>query len=204
MRQVRQRRGVWSCGRGEHMERAPTLEPSRSRTGGLPEGEPSPRRRDGPYFLGVFIVYLLFFGAVGAFFSSPFPIAFGAFLFLTDGELIAWVLGKTGIRFVPGTLGPEFIKLFAFLTGLSILLVSWKDSVPAWLLPWLPLQASWSALAAAALACAVLSIAAVAVREIRRNGVAFCRDSLNCAVLGFTGLGLLGVLVSLLLFSQWP
>lgn len=130
--------------------------------------------------------------------------AFGAFLFFTDGDLIEWVLRKLGLCFAPGAFGPEFIKFFAFLTGLSVLLVSWKQYVPAWLLSWLPSQVSWSDLAIAALAGAGLSSAGAAVKRALRDGVAYHRNDLNWTMLGFTGLGLLGVLVSLLLFSQWP
>jgi hypothetical protein len=187
------------------MERVSALEPSQSQTGGSPEGEPSPaRQRDGSYFLGVFVVYLIFFSLVGAVFSSPLPAAFGAFLFLTDGELTEWGLRKIGIRLVHGKLGPEFIKFFVFLIGLSVLLVSLRESAPGWLSSWLPSRVSWSDLAVAALGGAVLSTVSSAIKRALRDGIGFRRDSLSWTVLGFAGLGLSAVLVSLLLFSRWP
>jgi len=186
------------------MERVPALEPSRSQTDGSPEGEPSPLRRDGKYFLGVLVVYLVFFGLVGLVFSSSLPVAFGAFLFLTDGELIDWALRKAGIRLVHGKLGPEFIKFFVFLIGLAVLVAAWKESAPAWLAPWLPSRVSWPDLAVAALVGAALSTAATTAKRALRNGIACRRDRLGWTALGFAGLGLSAVLVSLLLFSRWP
>jgi hypothetical protein len=102
-------------------------------------------------------------GLIGFFLSSWFPLALGLFLFVTNDEFIEWLLQKVGIRFVPDTLGPEFIKALVFLLGLCTLLVAWKDSVPAWLAPWVPPSASWYLIAGAALFCAVLKIISVAI-----------------------------------------
>jgi hypothetical protein len=59
-----------------------------------------------------FIFFMMFFGVVGYLWSSWFPIALGLFLFFTNDEFIEWTLHKVGIRLVPDTLGPEFIKAF--------------------------------------------------------------------------------------------
>ena len=103
---------------------------------------------------------MIFFGVIGLWFSSWFPVALGLFFFFTNDEFIEWVLQKVGIRLVPDTLGPEFIKAFVFFTGLWALLIYWKDSAPAWLLP--P-NASWPLVAGAALFCAALKVVSVAV-----------------------------------------
>ena len=170
---------------------------------GEPASAPSPQR-DGRYFLGLLTVYLVFFSLAGLVFSSQLPIDIGAFLLLTDGELIEWLLQKAGVRFVPGTLGREFIRVFAFLIGLWVLLFYWRDSAPAWLSPWLPPDASWSVLVGAAFAAAAFNTVRAAVRRTWRDGVAFSRHSLDWALFGFAAVGLLGVLVSLLLFWIGP
>ena len=108
-----------------------------------------------------FTFSMIFFGVIGFWFSSWFPVALGLFFFFTNDEFIEWVLQKVGIRLVPDTLGPEFIKAFVFFTGLWALLVYWKDSAPAWLE--LPPSASWHLVAGAALFCAVLKLVSVAV-----------------------------------------
>jgi hypothetical protein len=102
-------------------------------------------------------------GVIGFLSSSWFPVAVGLFLFLTDDDLVEWLLQKIGIRLVPDTLGPEFIKAFVFLLGLWTLLVAWKDSAPAWLLPWMPPNTSWYLIAGGALFCAVLKVVSVAI-----------------------------------------
>lgn len=170
-----------------------------------PSGEPAPSpQRDGGYFLGLLIVYLVFFSFAGLVFSSQLPIDIGVFLFLTDSELIEWVLHKAGIRFVPGALGREFIRVFAFLIGLWVLLFYWRESAPEWLLAWLPADVSFSVLLGAAFAAAAFNTVSAAVRRTWRDGVTFSRDSLDWELLGFAAVGLLGVLVSLLLFWIGP
>ena len=111
-----------------------------------------------------FISCMIFFGAIGFLFSSWFPVALGLFLFFTDGEFIDWALRKVGIRLVPDTLGSEFVKALVFVFGSWILITYWKDSAPAWLLPWIPpSDASWYLIGGAALFFAVLQIISVAV-----------------------------------------
>jgi hypothetical protein len=107
---------------------------------------------------------MAFFGVVGIFFSSWFPISLGALLFFTDDDFIEWALQSIGIRLVPDTLGSVFIKSFVFLIGWSILLVYWKDSAPEWLSSSLPSGAPpWLLIAGGALLIAVLSTASAAI-----------------------------------------
>jgi hypothetical protein len=48
-----------------------------------------PSKPLGRKFFGKFTVYLIFFSVLGLFWSSKFPVALGAFLFVTDDEFIA-------------------------------------------------------------------------------------------------------------------
>jgi len=110
------------------------------------------------------MVSMAFFGAIGALSSSWFPISLGAVLFFTDEEFIEWALQAIGIRLVPDTLGPAFIKTFVFLVGWYGLLAYWRDSAPEWLYSWIPPGAPpWSFVGGAALLIAVLSTASTAV-----------------------------------------
>jgi hypothetical protein len=129
-------------------------------------------------------------GFVGFLFSSWFPNAVGLFLFLTDDDLVEWLLQKVGIRLVPDTLGPEFIKAFVFLFGLWTLLVAWKDSAPAWLLPWTPPNASWYLIAGGALFCAVLKVVSVAIvkRLLPMFGIEIAPGRQSWAILLVLGL----------------
>src|SRR5215831_7665834 len=68
-----------------------------------------------------FILSIVFFGVIGALFSSWFPISLGAVLFFTDEDFIDWALHTVGIRLVPDALGSIFIKMFVFLIGWSTL-----------------------------------------------------------------------------------
>jgi hypothetical protein len=131
-------------------------------------------------------IYLIFFSVLGLFWSSKFPIALGAFLFLTDDEFIAWVLGTSGIRLVPDTLGANFVELFAWLAGLAVLITYWRGSAPAWLSPWLPPSASWPFIAgvvgSVAAAGAVFTTTSTAVigKLLPRLGIA--PDSLRWTI----------------------
>ena len=154
-----------------------------------------------------FVFHMLFFGIIAGFLRSRFPIDLGLFLFFffTNDGLIEWALRKVGIRLVPDSLGATFIKGFVWVTGASILFAHWKDSAPAWLSSWLPPNAPWSAIAGAALGCAVLN--AISMAFVRRVlpwvGIEIARDSLawtiTIALVWFAMLGLLLLLLS----SDW-
>jgi hypothetical protein len=151
-----------------------------------------------------FISFMLLFGVTGFLFSSWFPIALGLFLFFTNDEFIGWMLQKVGIRLVPDTLGPEFIKAFVFLFGLWILLVYWKESAPAWLSPWLPPSASWYFIGGAAFGCAVLKITSVAVvrKLLPQFGIEIARGRQDWAILVVLGM-LIGLfMLALLAFTS--
>lgn len=155
-----------------------------------------------------FIFLMVVFGLIGLFFSSWFPSALGLFLFLTDDDFIEWVLQKIGIRLVPDTLGPEFIKAFVFLFGFSTLLASWKDSAPPWLLSWFPPSASWYIIGGGALFCAVLKIISVAVvrKLLPRLGIEIAPGRQNLTILAVLG-ALLGLAMLVLHWAhqqtQW-
>jgi hypothetical protein len=159
-----------------------------------------------------FIFYMAFFGLIGAFFSSGFPIGLGLFLFFTNDEFIEWVLQKIGIRLVPHTLGSTFIRAFVFFTGLWALLAHWKESVPQWLSPWIPPAASWSLIGGVALFVAVATtISAAVVRQLLpRVGIEITPTRLGWAItealigLGMLGmLGMLALLASTSMVSDW-
>ena len=156
-----------------------------------------------------FVFYMLFFGVIAGLLRSRFPIGLGMFLFFTNDGLIEWVLHKVGIRLVPDSLGATFVEAFVWVTGASILLVHWKDSAPAWLSSWLPPDMPWSAIAGAALGCAVLK--AISTAFVRRLlpwvGIEITRDSLAWTItkglVGFAMLGLLYLLLSTPAVSDW-
>jgi hypothetical protein len=148
-----------------------------------------------------FVLYMLFFGIIAGVAQSRFPIDLGLFLSFTNEQLIEWVLRKVGIRLVPDSLGATFVPAFVWVTGASILVAHWKAAAPAWLAPWLPPNASWSIVAGAALACAVL--AAISTAMVRRVlpwfGIAIARDSLAWTIIqGLVGFAMLGLLLLLL------
>jgi hypothetical protein len=150
----------------------------------------------GKEFVSHFILYMVFSGVIGFLLSSWFPVALGLFLFFTDGAFIEWVLGKIGIRLVPDTLGSEFTKAFVFFSGSWILLAFWRESAPEWLLPWLPLSASWYFIAGAALGCGMLQVFSVAVVRnlLPRVGIEITPDRQNWAILVVLGM-LIGLIV---------
>jgi len=156
-----------------------------------------------------FMFYMLFFGVIAGLLRSRFPIDLGMFLFFTNDGLIEWVLRKVGIRLVPDSLGATSIKAFVWVTGASILFAHWKDSAPAWLSSWLPPNMPWSLIAGAALGWAVLE--AISTAFVRRVlpwvGIEIARDSLAWTIteglVGFATLGLLFLLLSMPVFSDW-
>lgn len=129
--------------------------------------------------------------------------ALGLFLFFTDEALIAWVFQKIGIRFVPDTLGPEFIKAFALLFGIWVLLIHWRDSAPNWLAPRLPPDGPWFVtllgfVVLPALGIAVLKTGFVAVVRKLLPQFELTPDQ-DWAILGLRWLGV-GVALSLLVW----
>jgi len=138
-----------------------------------------------------FIGCMTFWGFIGLLSSSSFPIGVGLFFFFTDDAFIEWVLQKIGIRFVPDTFGPEFIKALVFLFGVWVLLAHWKDSVPKWLSAWLPPDGAWSAVALAALTCAVLKTTSAAVirKLLPKFGIEIAPGRQDLAILGLMGVG---------------
>ncbi|MBR0828458.1 hypothetical protein JQ596_23245 [Bradyrhizobium manausense] len=151
-------------------------------------------------FLAKFILYMVFFGFIGALASSLFPICLGLLLFFTADDFIEWVLETTGIRLVPHAPGPDFIRFFVFTFGWGLLLGSWRDSAPAWLLPWLPPSAPWPFVARAALLIAAAAAVAAAIAGFvaprSRDGSA--DDGLGRITAKFLiGLGVLALLAGL-------
>jgi len=114
-------------------------------------------------FLAKFIIYMVFFGFLSTLAGSRFPICLGLFLFFTSDEFVEWVLETSGIRLVPHTPGPEFIKVFVFTFGWGLLLGAWRDATPPWLMPWLPPNASWPFIARVALLLAAAAAIAAAI-----------------------------------------
>lgn len=153
-------------------------------------------------YVGRLLSNLIFFGVIGLLFSSWFPTALGLFLFFTNDEFIEWALRTIGIRLVPDTLGPEFIKALVFLFGLWTLLAYWKDSAPEWLSPWLPPDASWYFIGGAALFLAALKVVSVSVvkKLLPQIGVEIAPNRQGWAmlvVLGMLiGLAMLGFLIA--------
>jgi hypothetical protein len=126
------------------------------------------------------------FGIIGIVFWSWFPLALGWFFFFTDERFIEWALGKVGVRLVPDTIGSQAVRTFVFLAGLGALCAKWKDSVPALLAPWVPIDASWLQMGTAAVAIAVLtfSSARVTKRILPRIGIAHPNDTITLAIEG--------------------
>ena len=159
-------------------------------------GDARPVQRGGKYFAEHLIFTVVVGALIGALFRSWFPLALGAFFFFADDAFIEWALQKIGIRFVPDTLGPEFINAFVFLTGAAVLVAHW--GAPKWLAPWLPPgNASWIFIAGAALVYAVLQISSVAVvrHMLPRAGIVIAPNSQKWAILGLTGLAILAVII---------
>ncbi|MDF0581175.1 hypothetical protein [Bradyrhizobium yuanmingense] len=148
----------------DHMARVRSL-PDRQATLTTPAPERSSKA--GAEFLGDGIGHIVLFGVIALLFQSRVPLYLGAFLFLTDGERIESALGHIGIRFEPGTIGPDIFKGFVFWFGWFALLASVRASVPAWLAPWLPPTDSWSLLAGIAVALTLAE--SVAVQVMRRS-----------------------------------
>ncbi|MDA9506302.1 hypothetical protein XI09_17020 [Bradyrhizobium sp. CCBAU 11386] len=144
----------------EHMARARSLPQRQAATA------PEPSRVRGKDVLGDAYGYTVLFGLMALLFMSRVPLYLGAFLFFADGERIERALAAIGIRLEPGAVGPDIIKNFAYLFGWLALLISLKDTVPAWLVPWIPPAESWSFLAGIALALAVVE--AFATRALLR------------------------------------
>lgn len=156
-----------------------------------------------------FVFYMLFFGVIAGLLRSRFPIELGMFLFFTNDRLIEWVLRKVGIRLVPDSFGAAFTMAFAWATGASILFAHWKDSAPAWLSSWLPPDALWPLIFGAAMGWSVLGdISTAFVRRVLPwVGIKIARDSLAWTItedlVGFATLGLLFLLLSMPVFSNW-
>jgi hypothetical protein len=189
----------------------PAIEPSQGPAADPSEASArSPRRQWGALeYVVSFMFYMLFFGIIAGLLRSRFPIDLGMFFFFTNDGLIEWVLRKVGIRLVPDSLGATFVTAFVWVAGVSILFAHWKDSAPAWLSSWLPPTMPWSAIAVAALGCAVLN--AISMAFVRRvlpwAGIEIARDSLVWIIteglVGFATLGLLFLLLSTPVVSDW-
>ena len=189
----------------------PAVEPSQGPVANPSEASArSPRSQWGALdYVVSFMSYMLFFGVIAGLLRSRFPIDLGMFFFFTNDGLIEWVLRKVGIRLEAGSLGATFVEAFVWITGASILLAHWQESVPAWrsLLP--PTNAPWSLIAGAALGCAVLKAisTALARRVLRWVGIEIARDSLAWTITeglaAFAMLGLLILLLSMPEISDW-
>ena len=149
----------------EHMARARSLPQGPATAARPPDRSPLAA---GLTILGDACGYAVLFGIVALLFQSRVPLYLGAFLFLTDGTRTERALGAIGIRFEPGTIGPDIIKGSVFWPAWIALLVSLRGSVPAWLAPWMPPAESWSSIAGIILALAVFD--ALAALTIRRAG----------------------------------
>lgn len=149
--------------------------------------QPSARTQlaSGPALLGDACGYAILFGIIAALFQSRVPLYLGAFLFFSEGTRIENALGAVGIRFEPNAIGPDIIKGFALCFAWIALLVSLRDHVPSWLVPWMPPAASWSVIAGIALALGILD--ALAMAMIRRAGpwfgLAISPDGLACTTI---------------------
>ena len=131
------------------------------------QAELMPSRSGGWDILGDAYGYVVLSAIIAFFFQSRVPFYLGAFIFLTDGERIESALATIGIRFEPGTIGPEILKGFVSLFGWFVLLVSLRDSVPAWLAAWAPpAEPSWSLIAG--IAVAFVTVEALTTRAVRR------------------------------------
>ena len=145
----------------EHMARARSLPQAQTALA------PQRSGKSGQDLLGDLIGHIVLSGVFALLFMSRVPLYIGAFLFLTDGERIESVLAKLGIRFEPDTIGPDIVKGFASWFGWFALLVALRDTVPAWLAPWMPPALSWSFIAGIAIAIALVeTLAAHAMRRL--------------------------------------
>jgi hypothetical protein len=185
------------------MEQCKTaIGPSEGPAGGSADAS-RPLPRGGKDFALRFIGDTLFFGLIGLFLWSWFPIALGAFLFFTKDEFFVWVLEKIGIRVVPDAFGAALISALVWLTGAWALLAYWRDSAPAWLSPWLPPSLPWPAVGAIALGCAALAtISAAVIRKLLPwVGIEIPRDSvawtITWGLIGFSILGMLALLTGM-------
>jgi hypothetical protein len=161
----------------------PAVEPPQGQAPVAPSASPTSQQSAGGYAKKL-IRYAAFFGVIGILFRSWFPLALGAFMFFTDDQFIEWALGQVGIRIVPDTLGSQFIRTFVFLVGLGLLFAKWKDSMPAWLTPWLPFDASWPQLGAIAVAIALLALISARVTKslLLRLGIERAPGTLTFAI----------------------
>lgn len=129
--------------------------------------------------------YAILFSIIALLLQSLVPLYLGAFLFLSEGTRIENALGALGIRFDPDAIGPDIIKGFALCFAWFALLVSLRDHVPSWLVPWMPPAASWSLIAGIALALGIVD--ALAAAMIRRAGpwfgLAISPDGLICTMI---------------------
>jgi hypothetical protein len=144
--------------------------------------------------------YAVLFGIIALLFQSRVPLYLGAFLFASDGERIELALGKIGVRFEPGTIGPEIIKGFVSLFGWFALLASLRASVPEWLATWMLPDTSWSFLAGIALLFAIVEACATRAMQHALPWFGFERrpSSLACATIKLVMvLGVLALLVLL-------
>jgi TIR domain-containing protein len=165
-----------------------------------------PVRAGGAEFAAKFIGNLIVFGFVGALLSSWFPVVIGLLLFFPADAFIEWALAQVGIRLVPDTLGPQFIKAFVFMAGWLAMLVYWKRSAPTWLLPWIPPSLSWSIIAGAVLLIAALTTLSAAVMRklLPRVGIKIAPDSLRWTTIEFlVGLSMLALLVPASMVLDW-
>ncbi|MBJ7404010.1 MAG: hypothetical protein JHD07_12245 [Bradyrhizobium sp.] len=144
-----------------------------------------PRLAPGLAVLGDAYGYAILFGIIALLLQSLVPLYLGAFLFLSEGTRIENALGALGIRFDPDAVGPDIIKGFALCFAWLALLVSLRDQVPSWLVPWMPPAASWSLIAGIALALGIFD--ALAAAMIRRAGpwfgLAISPDGLICTMI---------------------
>ena len=156
-----------------------------------------PRLAPGLAVLGDAYGYAILFGIIALLFQSYIPLYAGAFLFLIDGKRIDNASGALGIRFDPDAIGPDIIRGSTLYFAWLALLVSLRDHVPSWLVPWMPPAASWSLIAGIALALGIFD--ALAAAMIRRAGPWFGRaispDGLVCTA---TKLSILGSALALL------
>ena len=165
-----------------------------SPAGGAASAQPSPNGLS--HYLAKLIVYAMVFGMVGVVTSSRLPLVIGTILFLSNDELIAWMLSKVGIRLVPDSLGANFISAFVFLTAAWVLLSYSRESLPAWLSEAVPANFSWALAGGGALGCAALAfVTTAAARLLPCVGIHIRSDGLTGVIAqGLIGFGILGLL----------
>jgi len=156
-----------------------------ARAGSRPKADvasasPVPSGRIALDLLGDVVGHVILFGLVALLFQSRVPLYLGAFIFLTDGGRIESALAGIGIRLEPETIGAYIVRRSVFWFGWFALPAALKDSVPAWLAPWMPPADSWSFLFGIALLLAIVeAFTALAMRralpqlglEISPNGL---------------------------------